>query len=134
MTTGVFNATNLIVLIDGVAVGHTTSAELSVEADLPDATTKDSSGWAEHIKGTRSWGVSVDGLVAYDGSYPSQTLLDLILNRTSVTLQFTTQETGDTYWTGTASLQSDTISAEMESPASFSGSFTGNGALTSATN
>jgi predicted secreted protein len=134
MTAGVFNATNLIVLIDGVAVGHTTSAELSIEADLPDATTKDSAGWAEHIQGLRSWSVSVDGLVAYDGSYPSQTVADLIINRTSVVLQFTTEVTGDTYWTGSASLQGQTISAEMESPASFSASFTGNGALTTATN
>lgn len=133
-TEGVFNGTDMVVLVDGVVLGHTTSCTLSVEADLPDASTKDSAGWAEHIKGQRSWSVDFEGLMAYDGSIPSPEVLDYILNRTTVTLRFSTQETGDAYWTGSASLASYEISAEMESPTSASGSFTGNGALSKATN
>ena len=136
-TTGIFNGTNLLVKIDDKAIGHTQSATFSITADLPDATTKDSAGWAEHIQGLRSATCSFDGLVDYsdDGTTKQGvvSLTDLILNRTSVTLYWGTEIVGDTIYTATASLGDIEQSAEMESPVSFSGTFTINGAITKAT-
>jgi TP901-1 family phage major tail protein len=136
-TTGVFNGTELIVKVDDKVIGHTTSATFTVNADLPDATTKDSSGWAENIHGLRSWSISGDGLVDYsdDGTTTqgAVSLRDLIQGRTSVTLYWGTQTVGDVIYTGSAKVESIEESAEMESPVSYSFSFTGSGAITKAT-
>ena len=72
-TTGVFNGTNLLVKViaDGgtlATIGHTTSCSMSLTHDLPEATTKDSSGYAEFISGIRGGTISFEGLVAYDDS------------------------------------------------------------------
>ena len=137
MTTGTFNGTNLIVKWGDKAIGHTTSCTLSLTADLPDATTKDSAGWAQHIQGLRSGTISVDGLVDYsdDGTTKQGAvgMADLIINRTSVSLYFGTETVGDTIYTCTASLGDFEQSAEMEAPVSFSGTFVINGAITKAT-
>ena len=122
-TTGIFNGTNLLVKIDDKAIGHTQSATFSITAD--------------HIQGLRSATCSFDGLVDYsdDGTTKQGvvSLTDLILNRTSVTLYWGTETVGDTIYTATPSLGDIEQSAEMESPVSFSGTFTINGAITKAT-
>lgn len=132
-----FNGTDLIVKVDDKAIGHTTSCTFSLSADLPDATTKDSGGWAEHIQGLRSGSVSFDGYIDYDDDGTTKqgavSLTDLILNRTAVTLYFGTETTGDTIYTCAASLASIEQSGDAEQPASFSGEFTINGAITKAT-
>ena len=48
-TTGVFNGTDLILKVESTTLGHTTSCTLTLSNDLPDATTKDSSGFSEVI-------------------------------------------------------------------------------------
>ena len=39
-TTSVFNGTNLLLKIETVTLGHTTSCSLTLSNDLPEATTK----------------------------------------------------------------------------------------------
>ena len=136
-TTGVFNGTLLVVKVGGVAVAHSTSCSLSVSTDLPDSTTKDSGGWAEQIQGLRSWSVSTDGLAVIDASAAGINVEDLfssISSRTDVTLTFSTFVSGDKIWTGTAQVESLDFTGDMESPATYSGSFTGTGALVMTTN
>ena len=136
-TTGVFNGTNLIVKVDDRKIGHATSATFTVNADLPDATTKDSGGWAENIHRLRSFSVSGDGLVDYsdDGTTTqgAVSIRDLILDRTSVTLYWGTETVGDTIYTASAKVASIEETAEMESPVSYSFEFTGSGQITKAT-
>lgn len=132
-TTGKFNGTLLNVYIDNVIIGCATSSELSVNVDLADATCKDDGGWADHIHGLRDWSVSTDGLVAYDGTNNIGDLYTLLSGRTSVTLKFTTNVTGDLVFSGTASVASISVSAEMEAAVTYSVEFTGKGPLTKAT-
>lgn len=59
-TVGVFNGTNLLLKFaaDGgspASIGHSTSCSLSLSNDLPEATTKDSSGFQEVISGVKKW-------------------------------------------------------------------------------
>jgi len=133
----VLNGTDLIVKVNDKAIGHSKTASFSLSVDLPDATTKDSGGWAQHIDGVRSGSVSFDGLVDYtDNGTTKQGIVNLralILNRTSVSLYWGTEEEGDTIYTCTASLAEIEESADAENPVSFSGSFTINGAITAAT-
>jgi len=137
-TTGQMNGTLLVVLIDGNPIGHSTSFTYSLAADLPDASSRDSAGWAEHIQGQRSATVSFDGLIDYADEGTTQegvlTLADLIINRTEVALAFGTTVTGDTQFEGQANLDSIEQSADSEQTATYSGSFTINGAVTQVVN
>jgi len=133
-TTGVFNGTNLILKIEDTALGHTTSCSLSLSNDLPEATTKDSSGFQEVIAGVMSGELSFDGLVAYDDTANAIELADYLLARTQLTCVFGTEVTGDSVYTAEGFLSSVEMSAEMESPVSYSGSITLTGAITKSTN
>jgi len=128
----VLNGTLYLVSVDGNVIGATKTASLSIGVDLPDATTKDSGGWAEHISGLRSWEGSFDGLYDPSETYTPKEITDLITARTGFTFLF--QHSGATAgtmsFTGSASVSSFELGAEMEASMTFSASFTGNGALT----
>lgn len=129
------NGTLILVNDDGTAFAGTTSATLNIEMDLPDASTKDSAGWAEHIQGQKSWSVDLDGIATFTvTSGTVDVLLNYLLDRTQATIEFEPQ--GGAYTTkgvsyvGTASLSSVSLVANNEDTATVSGSFTGTGALT----
>ena len=135
MTTGVFNGTNLIlkVISDGgtlATLGHTTSATLSLSNDMPEATSKDSSGFQEVIAGVMSGEISFEGLVAYDDGAGADEISTYLLGRTKVDWSFSTGTTGDTIYSGEGFISSCEISAEMESPVSYSGTITCTGTIT----
>ena len=133
-TTGVFNGTNLILQIENTTLGHTTSCTMSFNADLPEATTKDSNGFQEVIAGIKSGEISFDGLVAYDDSANAIQLVDYLLVGTQVTAVFGTAVSADSVYTVEGFLSSVEISAEMESPVSYSGSITTTGSIVKSTN
>jgi hypothetical protein len=133
-TTGVFNGTNLILKVEDTALGHTTSCTLTLSNDLPEATTKDSSGFQEVIAGLMSGEISFEGLVAYDDSANAIELADYLLARTQLTCVFGTAQTGDEVYSAEGFLSSVEMSAEMESPVSYSGSITLTGSITKSTN
>jgi predicted secreted protein len=141
-TTGIFNGTNLVVLVGSEVIAHSTSCSLSVSADLPDATTKQSQGWAEEIAGLRSWSLTTDGLTTVEPTGTNYVVGDIFsaLNaRTAVQVKFTTANgstviVGDLVWSGSAFVESLDITADMESPVTYSASFTGTGQLTQGTN
>jgi len=130
----VFNGTNLILKIEDTALGHSTSCTLTLNNDLPEATTKDSSGFQEVIAGVMSGEISFDGLVDYSDSANAIELADYLLARTQITCVFGTTTTGDAIYTAEGFLSSVEMSAEMESPVSYSGSITLTGAITKSTN
>ena len=138
-TTGVFNGTDLLLkLTDGTSIatstiiGHSTSCSLSLSNDLPEATTKDSSGFQEVIAGVKSGEISFEGLIAYDDDANPVDFADILIARRAVTWTFGTADAADTVYTGSGFLSSVEMSAEMESPATYSGSITINGAITKA--
>tara|TARA_B110000483_G_scaffold57008_1_gene71305 strand:+ start:1377 stop:1778 length:402 start_codon:yes stop_codon:yes gene_type:complete len=130
----VFNGTNLILSIEGATLGHTTSCNLSLSSDLPEATTKDSAGFSEVITGTKSGEISFDGLVDYTDSSNSVELADFLLAGTALTCVFGTAASGERIYTAEGFLNSIEVSAEMESPVSYSGSITLTGAITASNN
>jgi predicted secreted protein len=142
-TTGIFNGTNLVVLVGSEVVAHSTSCSLSVSVDLPDSTTKSSQGWADQIGGLKSWSLTTDGLATVDptgATYIVGDIFTALAARTAVTVKFTTVSTGSTViagdlvWSGLAFIESLDVTADMESPATYSVSFTGTGVLTQGTN
>jgi len=133
-TTSVFNGTNLLLKIETVALGHTTSCSLALSNDLPEATTKNSGGFQEVIAGVISGEISFEGLVDYSDSSNAIELADFLLARTQITCIFGTTETGDAIYTAEGYLSSVEQSGEMESPVSYSGSITLTGAIAKTTN
>ena len=147
-TTSVFNGTSLVVLIGTEVIAFSTSCSLSIAIDAPDASTKESLGWAQEIGGQKSWSLTTDGLATVvpgvTATYVSTSeLTALAVARTPVSVKFTTIDnsaggvtpvTGDTVWSGSAFIESVDITADMENPVTYSVSFKGTGALTQAPN
>jgi len=148
-TTSVFNGTSLVVLIGTEVIAFATSCSLSIAIDAPDASTKQSLGWADEIGGQKSWSLTTDGLATVVpgavATYISTTeLSNLAIARTAVTVKFTTVNndtvggvtpvTGDTIYSGSAFIESVDMTADMENPVTYSVSFKGTGALTIGTN
>lgn len=139
MASTVFNGTDLLLKVsstDGseANIGHTTSCTISLSADLPEATTKDSSGYQEVIAGLRSGEISFEGLVDYTDTQGAAELGDFLLNRTKLFFEFGTAASGDQVYEGAGFLNSLEVSAEMESPVTYSGSITITGTITTSTN
>ena len=148
-TTSVFNGTSLVVLIGTEVIGFATSCSLSLAIDTPDASTKQSLGWADEIGGQRSWSLTTDGLATVVpgtvATYVTTAELNaLAIARTAVVVKFTTVDnstvggvtpvTGDVIYSGSAFIESVDMTADMENPVTYSVSFKGTGALTIATN
>ena len=148
-TTSVFNGTSLVVLIGTEVIGFATSCSLSLAIDAPDASTKQSLGWADEIGGQRSWSLTTDGLATVVpgtvATYVTTAELNaLAIARTAVTVKFTTVDnstvggvtpvTGDVIYSGSAFIESVDMTADMENPVTYSVSFKGTGALTVGTN
>ena len=112
------------------AVALAKTGSLSISADLPDASTKDSSGWAESIAGQRSWTMSTDGLVDFSLTDASGAnidgLWDYFTNRSKIKVALGQD---NYYFYGDSFIESLELSSEMESPVTFSASFKGTGAL-----
>jgi predicted secreted protein len=121
------NGTDLLLYVGPAPIAHSTSATLTIDVDLPDATTKDNAGWSDHVAGVRNWSIDFDGLVDYAASYGVEELFNNIKNKDRVTVYFTTDNKDGTFkfYTGLASCSNLTQTADMEQPVSFSGTLTG---------
>ena len=128
-TVGKFNGDLLLVTLDGVEVAHTNDAVLTIDVELPDATTKSSAGWKEHIRGTRSWRVALTGLVDYSASVTPTTIFTSISGRTAMTMVFSTAVVGDPVWIGTVDPSTLEMTGAHDAPKSWSGTLEGTGSL-----
>ena len=124
------NGTDLTIYVDGVAVGHAKNASISMNDALIDVTTKGSGGWEESLHGLRSFAISGDSLMDLTDSEGAVEFTAMITARETATVRFTTNTSGEEYWTGTILAESVDISAPTEDAVGYSYSFKGTGALT----
>jgi len=113
------NGTSMLVYADGTLIASQKNCTVSWEQDLPDASTKDSTGWEEHINGMRRCSCDFDALYSTTG-LNSVGLMSYILNRSYVLLLI---DGGGFPIVGQASLKNKSISAPQEDITSISGSF-----------
>ena len=140
-TNGVINGTKFGVYAAGTKIAYATSASISMNHNLRDTSTKDSSGWRDQLEAQRDWEVSVEGMLIFvdgsGGAISNLTMDELystyIATRTEFTLMFSTEDTGDIKWSGQAFLTSLSADTPNEDSSTWSGSFSGTGALTQAT-
>lgn len=130
----VFNGTNLGVYVGGTIIAAATDCSLSLNMDTIDITTKDSAGYRELLAGLRSGSMSCNGLIDYQSA--NQDTVDLVTawtNRTSLTLKFSNEITGDQSYTASGFLTSLEQSGGTEDTATYSASFELTGVVTPAT-
>jgi len=111
---------------------HQTNASLNVNVDLPDASTKESLGWLEHINGARDWEITLSGKYdeADSGMTPDEILAAIIARSADTVIKFTTDgATGTAGWTGNGTFRNFSLTGDMEQPAAWTASLKGNGAL-----
>ena len=140
-TNGVINGTKFGVYVAGTKIAYATSASISMNHNLRDTSTKDSSGWRDQLEAQRDWEVSLEGLLIFvdgsGGAISNLTMDELystyIATRTEFTLMFSTEVSGDVKWSGQAFLTSLSADTPNEDSSTWSGSFSGTGALTQAT-
>lgn len=126
------NGTLVAVLSGSDKVLHTTNAQLQVNVNLPNASTKESAGWAEHINGQRDWSISIDGVYDATGSglTPDEILAAIIARSADTVIKFTTNDPTNTVgWTGNGTFQNINISGPMEESTKYTANIKGNGAL-----
>jgi len=133
MASNKINGDDLLVYADGVLVGHSIDATISFTQDTPDATTKDSAQWNDHIKGNRGYELSGSGLLAFDSAMNGVEMIDFILNATTVTFRFSNGVATDIEYRGSVSVTAASISAPQNAPAGYDFSWLGKGAPTKVT-
>ena len=140
-TNGIINGTKFGVYAAGTKIGYATSASISMNHNLRDTSTKDSSGWRDQLEGQRDWEVSVEGMLIFvDGSggaisdiTANELYSSYIASRTEFEVKFSTEVSGDVKWTGNAFMTSLSMDTPNEDSSTWSASFSGTGQLTQAT-
>jgi predicted secreted protein len=124
----VINGTSLLLYSDGVVIAYQKGLTISVDQDLPDATNKESAGWAQHINGLKNAKVDFDALFSASAS-PAESAADLmnyIINKETLLVMIL----GLGYpLLGWADMSSLSFNAPQEGTMSLSGSLKINGEL-----
>jgi predicted secreted protein len=129
-TTGIINGTLLGVYAGGTLIAHATEGSISLSMDTRDATTKSSSGYRDLLEGTRSGSISVSALYANDAAYGVGDLMTSFAARSTLVVKFSTEVSGDDYWSATCYMTSLEVSAATEDNATYSATFEISGTVT----
>lgn len=128
------NGSKFILHLDGSAIGSSTSVSLSITNDLPDTTTKDSGGWAEHLAGggLRGASGSVDGFEDPADTYGLDELFSLLSNRSDFDATIIDVTAASTLkgFSFSATISDLEVTYELEQPVGLSFSFQANGEVT----
>ena len=131
-STGILNGTLAKIQVEGTTVAHLTSNSLTLDHSTRDASTKSSNGFKESLEGQISFSGSAEGFFAEDAAYGFEDLYTVWLDRTKVTVTWTTDVSGDMEYSGEAFITSLERTDGLEESSTFSVSFEGTGAITKA--
>ncbi len=135
-STGVINGTDLRLYAAGKAIGYATSCTLDLSAETLETLHKDSpgGGWAEVTIGNKSGSVSFEGFVNEDSTAQKPVnLFALFDGETLIGCAFKTAISGDTRYDFSGYITALSETAAVEENATFSGTLTISGAVTTTT-
>ena len=132
-TAGKFDGKLLLLYVGNTKVAHSTSFSLSMGTSTIECTSKDSANWRDLLVGARSWSMSGDAYFTMDGTAGLDAFWNLYEGGTSATVKFTTDVSGDDFFSGTGILTTYDISGGLGEAATYSFTFEGDGALTRST-
>lgn len=135
-TQGVTNGHYMRIFDGGVAVAYSTECSVSFSMSPRELSHKDTAGdgggWVEQAAGQKSGTWSTAGLYAEDNN-AAATLFTKFANGTEIEITFTTDEVGDTIFSGTGLITSLEINAPNNENVTYSVSGTFDGAVTMGT-
>lgn len=126
---GVVPGKNIIFSVDGVAVGCSKDAKITMDRAVLEASCKESAGTKEVTLGNFSWEMSTENIYKIGSAVNLITLFNLLKNGTKVNVSWGTNLTGDQIFTGQAYCNKLDASGPVADNAGFSASFTGTGDL-----
>lgn len=129
-TSGIMNGTLIGVYVGGTLISHATEGSISLNMDTRDSTTKDAAGQRALLEGVKSGTISVSALYADDAAAGVDELMAAWAARTTVTVKFSTEVSGDSFWSAAAFVTSLEVNAAMEDNASYAATFELTGAIT----
>jgi len=129
-TAGVMNGTLMGVYIGSTLIAHSTEGSISLSMDTRDISSKDSAGARALLEGMKSGSISVSALYSEDGAYGADELYTAMAARTPLAVKFSTEVSGDHFWSASSYLTSLEVSASTEDNVSFSATFELTGAIT----
>lgn len=111
------------------------TSSFKCDVDLPDVSTKESAGWAQHLEGggLKNWSIDFSGIWNEAGTATSLTLAEImaliIAGNVMRKVAFCPAALGTATvgWSGMGSFKGMTFEALMEAPCTFSGSIVGSG-------
>lgn len=139
-TAGIINGHNMRLLADSagdttpVVIGKATECSISVENSPRTVAHKDTggaTGWVSNDYGESSWSGQCNALFAEDETNRKlhELYTDFVAGQ-KVTIEFTTSQSGDYKFSGTAVITSMELNAPNNENVTYSITFTGDGALT----
>ena len=130
-TIGSLNGTNMLLYIGGTAIAGSKTCEYQLTHSPRETTTKDDGGVESFAEGKRGWNAKTDGLVILPGSGTTfSALFAAWKNRTKVSIKFSTEVSGDKYYTGLGYIKDLSQNAPDNASATYSVSFDGTGDMT----
>ena len=128
-TAGTLNGTIIAITIGGTKIEKQLGASFSFSHEPRTSITKYDASWETSRPGKKSWEASGEAENDF-GSTVLDSLLAALIAGTEVTIDFTTDVSGDTEYTGTALVTKFDVDAGVEEDSKVSYSFKGTGAPT----
>ena len=85
------NASSFLLIKDTTVIGHSRNTSISLQLDLPDATTKDSNGFAEYLPCIRGGSINANGLTAYNDTLNFSEFSSYVITKQKHTYYFKEQ-------------------------------------------
>ena len=129
-STSVMNGSLMGVYIGSTLIAHSTEGSISLSMDTRDISSKDSAGARALLEGMKSGSISVSALYSEDGAYGADELYTAMAARTPLAVKFSTEVSGDHFWSASSYLTSLEVSASTEDNMTFSATFELTGTIT----
>lgn len=129
------NGNQLLVFIDGQAIGCTDNCELNSTKETIDATCKDGNGARQVLSGSQAWTITTTGKWDFASTLGPQQLYNTHKNGTRVGIKMAitdidgVEQSGKSYFIGYALLNTFNVAGPLNAAATFSLTFEGDGAL-----
>lgn len=121
------NGSNLRVYRNGVLIAYERDFTFTIDNNLPDASNKDSGGFAEHIRGQKSATLDFTALVDLTATYGMPEALNELIDRGEITASWQLVDGATEFYAGRASYSTISSDASNEDVVLWAGSLTING-------
>ena len=132
MNTGIVKGTLLAIYVGGTKIAVLTANSLSRSRPTRETANKDSGDWVTRLPNRNTWTISGSAYFAFDAAYGYDDLFDVMDAGTAVTIMRSTEESGDSYYSGDAYLTQLDADDPDDDNSSYSFTFEGSGQLSKA--